>query len=210
MAVARADDRSALWNRTSLKLWQYFVIAVGALAPMSLGLLLAYLLGSILPADESGMALYDKMTWAWSVPFLAFMPLVPGVFEELLFRGYIQSRLAKRWSPWAAIVMTSLMFGVMHVVPHVIIFAFVLGLWLGYVAHRTNSVFPSIVCHATINFIWNLRRVGIKFFQWPEIPPLWFNVALAAAILGCFLWSCWILKSLPGSPTTESNVEFAD
>jgi membrane protease YdiL (CAAX protease family) len=77
--------------------------------------------------------------------------LAPGFGEELLFRGYIQTRLVQRWPRLLAVGVTSVLFGVIHMDLVQGTFAVCMGLWLGEVADRTGSLWPAIVCHAFNN-----------------------------------------------------------
>ena len=43
--------------------------------------------------------------------------------------------------------------------PSAIALAFPLGIWLGVLAWRTGSIWPSIVCHAAINSGWNALQI---------------------------------------------------
>lgn len=68
--------------------------------------------------------------------------------EELLFRGAIQGHLLKIWkNPVWPIVVSSLLFGIVHGNPAQIPFAFVLGLALGWMYYLTGSIIPSILMH---------------------------------------------------------------
>jgi len=71
--------------------------------------------------------------------------------EELAFRGWLQNQLLERFGPRAAVFVTALVFAAAHLEPARVIYAFVLGLWLGYVALRTGSVLPAALCHAAVN-----------------------------------------------------------
>ena len=171
--------------------WWYPVIAVGAWLPAIVGLGLALALATVLPADETPKNLYDQMTWAVAGPFIAFIALAPGIFEELLFRGYMQRRLLERWPAWVAIGVTSLLFALLHVMPHAVVFAFPIGVWLGIVAWRTGSVWPGAICHAFINGSWNVYQIGthLQFFADPL--PVWVVVAGGLLIVVCFGASLW-------------------
>jgi hypothetical protein len=79
--------------------------------------------------------------------------LAPGFGEELLFRGYIQTRLVQRWPRLLAIGVTSILFGIIHMDLVQGTFAVFLGLWLGEVADRTGSLWPAIACHAFNNTV---------------------------------------------------------
>lgn len=180
--------------------WWYPVIAVGAWLPALLGIALALALTWLIPGiptDDSVGQLYNQMTWAAAGPFIAFIALAPGIFEELLFRGYIQRRLLERWPAWVAILVASLLFGLLHVMPQAVVFAFPIGLWLGIIAWRTGSVWPGIACHAFINATWNVYQIGTHLGALPDPLPPWVLIAGGALITLCFAATAWLMIRLP-------------
>jgi uncharacterized protein len=179
--------------RPVLPAWGYPLVAVGALFPMTLGLGLAYVVSLVIPQDTSAERLYDQMSWAMAVPFLLAVALPAGLAEELLFRGYMQRRLLQRWPAWVAIAVTTALFAVVHVDPHVVVTALPLGLWFGVLAWRTGSVWPGVVCHAFVDGVAIVWQMGPKLAGWPEVLPAGVAVGAVAAALGCFLASVWVL-----------------
>jgi len=110
--------------------------------------------------------------------------LAPGFGEEILFRGYIQTRLARRWGRWVGIVVAAMLFGAMHMDWVQGSYAVVLGVYLGWAAERADSIWPAILCHAALN-------AGALLIS-PLIlrhPPAAVSVA---RILGCAVvaWLC--------------------
>lgn len=81
----------------------------------------------------------------WGVLAIAVgAPLV----EELLFRGAVMNSLHRAgYGPRAMIVWSALIFGVFHLNPAQIPFAFLLGLLLGWLYYRTGSLLPGMLCH---------------------------------------------------------------
>lgn len=77
---------------------------------------------------------------------IAIVVLAPFV-EELLFRKAIQGYLMQVWNPAGAIIVSSLIFGLIHLNPIQIPFAFVTGLVLGWVYYRTNSLRAPVLMH---------------------------------------------------------------
>lgn len=70
------------------------------------------------------------------------------VVEELLFRGAIQGYLMRRYNrPYLGIVISSLIFGVIHANPAQIPFAVILGMALGWMYYVTGSLVPGIFMH---------------------------------------------------------------
>ncbi len=97
-----------------------------------------------------------------------------GVCEEMLFRGFFQQILEKRTYWFAAILLPAMLFGLIHVLPWLIFQITVLGLILGLIAWRTNSIYPTILIHATNNL------VAILFvrFVTPEIESAYLSEGL--------------------------------
>ena len=179
--------------RPALPGWGYPAVAVASFLPLGVGLGLAYALAQVVPPDQSGAALYRQMTWEAAVPFVLFIALAPAFTEELLFRGYIQGRLLRRWPAGVAILVTAVLFALMHVTPHAVVAVLPLGVWLGVLAWRTGSVGPGIVCHAWVNGAWNVWQVGRRLAGLSEMPPVPVLVGLAVVVLVCFVMSCRLL-----------------
>lgn len=82
---------------------------------------------------------------AWGL--LSIVVAAP-VVEELLFRGGVMNSLRRAgYGARATIVWSALIFGVFHLNPAQIPFAFLLGLLLGWLYHRTGSLLPGLLCH---------------------------------------------------------------
>ena len=118
------------------------------------------------------------------ISIVVMAPLV----EELLFRGAIQGYLMRKWNmPYLGIVISSLIFGVVHGNPAQIPFAFVVGMALGWMYYLTGSLIPGILMH----FINNGSSVLLYALSGdPDatmISSLGENGALALAVSGIVL-----------------------
>lgn len=73
--------------------------------------------------------------------------------EEFMYRGVLMMALVKQIGVTGALVVSSAVFGVVHLPaePQAVLALFVLGMALGYVAHRTRSLVAPIVAHALFN-----------------------------------------------------------
>ncbi|NEP57067.1 MAG: CPBP family intramembrane metalloprotease [Symploca sp. SIO2G7] len=87
---------------------------------------------------------------------LAFITVVvvAPVTEELLFRGILLHRWAAKWGITPALLLTSLLFGILHAN---IIGLFVFGLMMALLYLKTRTLIVPIICHA----LNNLAAVGI-------------------------------------------------
>lgn len=74
--------------------------------------------------------------------------LLAPLAEELVFRGAILRALLQWCSkPWVGIVLSALLFAVAHMNPAQFPHAFLIGLLLGWMYYRTDSIIPGIVYH---------------------------------------------------------------
>ena len=77
--------------------------------------------------------------------------LIPGISEELYFRGFLMARF-RDLSPTLVIGVTSLSFSLWHVLsPSYLPHTFVMGLLLGFTVHRTQRILPAILAHSLAN-----------------------------------------------------------
>lgn len=83
------------------------------------------------------------------------------VLEEILFRGLIFESCRERFGSGAAVLVSALLFGLVHGVPVQIINAFVVGLIFGYVYLRTGSLLSVILLHVVNN---GIAYISLAFF----------------------------------------------
>jgi ABC-2 type transport system permease protein/sodium transport system permease protein len=81
------------------------------------------------------------------------MAVLPAVFEELCFRGFLFGALRTRLSGAWTVVASALVFGIFHEIlfPGRLLPSTFLGLVLGWVRLRTGSILPGILLHALHN-----------------------------------------------------------
>lgn len=85
---------------------------------------------------------------------LALISCVAGIGEEALFRGLIQTRLAIEFTPWAGVVIASLLFGLLHFLSLTYaIFATLFGLYLGWLLLSFDNLLVPIITHGFYDFI---------------------------------------------------------
>jgi membrane protease YdiL (CAAX protease family) len=133
-------------------------------------------------------------TSAWSI----LEPFVVGVFiialwEEVINRGYIQTRLQTAWGFWG-IVVTALLFAIMHIPSALLDYdhdlwkallrftqSGVAGFALGYVYWRARSVLTTIAIHGLNNFatglflFWTGVAAQEMLFDQPVVQLLWLS-----------------------------------
>lgn len=84
--------------------------------------------------------------------YVIYISVVPAMTEEFAFRGVIMQPLRKYGDKFA-IVMSALVFGLMHGNAVQAIFAFIVGIIIGYAVVVTGSMWTGIVIHFFNNFV---------------------------------------------------------
>ena len=116
--------------------------------------------------------------------------VVAPLVEESLFRGIIQQTLERRWETTKAVLVTSLLFSLIHLQPWWMIQQLILAVLLGYLAWRWNSILPAVIIHAGNN-LWALRNIAgleddaFSFYLWRgHVNPLLMIIALVLFMYG--------------------------
>lgn len=148
----------------------------------------------------------DTMLSAFTGPrlviIIGLVAFLPGVCEELLFRGYVQSRLTKVWPPFAGVGFSSICFALAHVDPMHIFVILPVGVWLGLVAYKTGSIWPAMLGHI-INNISAILLTQLTSLGVPE------GQATNGALLVCvpfFIVSVGLMFGMnPKRPPTSTS-----
>jgi len=96
---------------------------------------------------EFDMIMKDR--WGYLV-----VGLLAPLAEEMVFRGAVLRSLL-RWkeNPWIGIVISAVLFAVIHMNPAQMPHAFLIGLLLGWMYYRTDSIVPGVVYHWVNNTV---------------------------------------------------------
>ncbi len=93
---------------------------------------------------------------------------IAAISEEFLFRGFLQISLEKKGDVTRAVLLTSIAWTLIHQNPYWAVQIFVVGVFIGFVAWRADSILPTILIHGVYNFI------GVLFVNYGESPSLQF------------------------------------
>lgn len=98
---------------------------------------------------------------------LGFVSLVAigPVIEEVFFRGLLLRIWIKKWGLVKSVLLSSLVFGVLHADP---IGACAFGIGMSILYLRTQSLYLPILCHAVNNLVAWLIEVGYIFQYGPN------------------------------------------
>lgn len=119
--------------------------------------------------------------------------VISPILEELLFRGIILRGFLKNHSKFTSIIVSSLLFAIMH--PHIsqAFEAFIVGIFFAWIYIKTKSLLPNIFAHFVANGIGCTLTYGLNIningynlnSNVVEHQPLWFDfLGISLTILG--------------------------
>ncbi len=105
--------------------------------------------GGMLPDVSNGVVYNGIYSFMLAVVTTA---VLPAFIEEIFLRGFVMGGMA-RYDKRAALLISSLLFGLMHLNPIQAIFAVIAGLVLGHFVLESNSLWFGVAVHFANNFI---------------------------------------------------------
>ncbi len=103
----------------------------------------------------------ERPTWL----LLLVFAVTPAICEELAFRGFILSGLARGGRLAIAVGISSVMFGIIHMIPQQAFNAALLGLVLGLLAIYSRSLFPAMAFHFCNNALATFYATDASQFK---------------------------------------------
>lgn len=94
---------------------------------------------------------YSRFTPNMYVYGTLFVAIIPGIFEELLFRGLLFNHLLKLTTPRITIIITAILFAFVHFSFISILWIGLIGLYLGYLRFRYRTILYGILFHILYN-----------------------------------------------------------
>lgn len=142
------------------------------------------------------LSLISAMSGFLSLKLFFAMVLITPLFEEFIFRGIVLEGLLTRHSPLKAILLSSLLFSIMHFNPFQLFNTFFLGLFTAWYYFKTRNLLSCIIIHSMynlVNFLFNLYFVKKSSSILYSVNEslflnhsllLFFFIAVACAVIG--------------------------
>lgn len=129
------------------------IAALCVIAAMAFNFVYAtYIIPGIGMQDEMAKILAGIARTPLNIAAIFFaIAIAAPVVEEVLFRGMLQNALTKYLPIWAAILLSSFLFALVHGQPYAIPGLMSLSIAFGYLYHRTGSLRTNIILHMANN-----------------------------------------------------------
>lgn len=151
---------SGLWGMkpqiTKEKAWN-LVAVIGIMICVSISLNNIISMSPLMQMSEeyqnASDAFYGSSIWLEIVGSAVITPFL----EELLHRGVVYGRLRRMMGLWPAVLVSALVFAVLHFNIVQFIYAFLLGIVLALFVEKTGSIYVAVVAHIVANAIAVIR-----------------------------------------------------
>jgi membrane protease YdiL (CAAX protease family) len=158
---------------------------------------LTWVSDQLLPLPERYQTALDSIMSVTSPLDLAYklilLSLIPGICEEIFFRGFVQTSLARLKGKWFGIMIASFLFALLHGNPWYFPLYFLLGLFLSWMYSASATLVVPIACHI-LNNAWTLTNHALGTTLPWEHEPVSLNLiiflgGLTLLAAGIFLFS---------------------
>lgn len=100
----------------------------------------------------SGTSTGNDYTWVYFIVSVICSCLLPAICEETAHRGMLLTGL-KRYGVGKAIIISGLLFGLIHLNINQFFYATIIGWLLGALTIMSNSIYPAMIVHFMNNFL---------------------------------------------------------
>jgi membrane protease YdiL (CAAX protease family) len=177
--VGTPQRASRIHSRRPHLAWLLAMPALGVVAFLTAQPLYAHVMP---PAPSVGAAMAELAKVPLGAVIVLLTVAVYGpLVEEFAFRGHAQDTLEEAWGPVPAIVVTALLFSMMHFSVWALPYHFFTGLLFGAAAWAARSVWAPVALHAATNGANQLLELGTG--RAPKVVQSFLDLPLGAFAL---------------------------
>lgn len=146
----RYEQESFRFTRPKVGVWIYPLIFIASLT-MIIGLKSPLI--NLIPMNEFFREFFIKEMGQVNIATFILVVIIAPVIEEMIFRGIVLDGLLHNSRPLTAILLSALLFGIIHMNPWQFVSAFISGLFIGWIYYKTRDIYICIFAHFCNNGI---------------------------------------------------------
>lgn len=171
----------------------------------------------ILPMPEEFFDLERDLTdtlkatsgYSFFVLFIAGAVLA-SIVEEMLFRGFLQGVLERSMEITKAVMITAVVFTLLHMWPWQLVQILILGVFLGVMTWKSGSIIPAVIVHFIVNSVSllsvNFELEAPDWFIWKgHISPPLLLLSLVLAYYSFKLFYSFSVKHIDNQTIEEGR-----
>lgn len=135
--------------------------------------------------------------------------ILAAIVEETIFRGFLQQAFEEHLDVTRGVIYASLAWTLIHANLYASIQIFLFGFFLGWLAWRTNSIYPSMIGHALNNTIaiWYINAdhsEPIPIYEWGDhVSPFLLIFGIGIAYQGIRIIDSFYRHRSPGDQSSN-------
>ncbi|KAJ6234152.1 caax amino terminal protease family protein [Anaeramoeba flamelloides] len=141
--------------------------------------------------DNSNNLSDENQNTSLITDLLSFLSVViiPGILEELTFRGFFQKTLEQKYSIRKSILISSFIFSFVHFDFSIFgfFYRFAFGFFYGSIASKTDSCYPSSFCHMMNNMMLFIFSYTHDYWNEKISRSMIFPLIFISIIITCLL-----------------------
>jgi membrane protease YdiL (CAAX protease family) len=140
----------------------YLYVIIGYVLLNVIDYVSAYFFPNATKEQMGALGLADFGSRPWLVILFVYLAIgiLGPIFEEIFFRGILLQFFEQKMPSWAAILLSSALFGAAHYYSlGIMFFGALTGLVLALLYKKTGSIVPGILLHALNNTIYTILVV---------------------------------------------------
>lgn len=140
--------------RPAQRIWYLRALAIAPVALLvtgALNLIIQQLIGGVPANPQFTVIAPAGFSWLGLIGMLVMVGGLMPFAEELLFRGLFYRWLRERWGVSAAVVISALLFSLLHGIPWLVPALAVVGAVLAWVYEKSGSLWVAVLVHGLFN-----------------------------------------------------------
>lgn len=153
------------WKSGGMR-WYHHILILGAFFVLSV------VVGNFFPGQDNEMMRMINSSRLTLFTMAALAILTAPLIEEIVYRGIVYSALQRSITPWLAVIVTTLLFAIVHVPqylgsPATIGLLLILSLILSIMRMKTGNLWPCVAFHTIFNAVQSVLMIVQSFVANP-------------------------------------------
>ena len=138
--------------------WRSVIVGMAAVIILKFvfGIVTILILGekkAILDLEAQSNSIFNFKSAVDFILIMFQVGILSPVFEELFYRGIIFNKLRSKFNLLISIIVSSIVFGLVHVYPALIIWSFLIGITLCLFYVKTKNIIATMFLHSAVNLL---------------------------------------------------------
>ncbi|MHA1969542.1 MAG: CPBP family intramembrane glutamic endopeptidase [Candidatus Hodarchaeales archaeon] len=216
LLITKIEKRNFQWSTLGLTLKSssilYFVLGT------FLGFLFIFItrgVGLVVGTNQLQPLKLEEIFTQANVKFMILFfvwAILNGFWQEIVFRGYLQTRVVERYNATVGILLVTIYFVLVHFIDRQLTLFWVIGMTLLFIIismlfHHTKSLYLVGAMHGTINYLDQVTElIGLEWTSSPMSTYWMKNIVTLGIILGIYILISIMMTKMKAKPEMKLSI----